>query len=128
MGAMVPEGTVVGVPHYSIMHNSDYYSQPFEYKPERWITGSSPEATAESVQMAQSAFCPFSIGPRGCIGKGTKPLPHCYYSLHFTNPTLGMAYLELTTALARIVYLYDMRLAPGSHMGRGQFGSRVWTA
>jgi hypothetical protein len=31
----------------------------------------------------------------------------------------GMAYLELTTALARIVYLYDMRLTPGSHKGEG---------
>jgi hypothetical protein len=30
-----------------------------------------------------------------------------------------MAYLELTTALARIVYLYDMRLTPGSHKGEG---------
>lgn len=30
-----------------------------------------------------------------------------------------MAYLELTTALARIVYLHDMRLAPGSHIGEG---------
>lgn len=30
-----------------------------------------------------------------------------------------MAYAELTMSLARIVYLYDMRLAPGSHLGEG---------
>ena len=30
-----------------------------------------------------------------------------------------MAYVEMSTALARVVYLYDMRLAPGSHMGEG---------
>ena len=69
-GKQIPEGTVVGVPHYSIHHNTEYYPRPFEYKPERWITGSDPNVTAESVSAVQSAFCAFSIGPRGCIGKG----------------------------------------------------------
>ena len=30
-----------------------------------------------------------------------------------------MAYVEMTTTLARAVYMYDMRLAPGSHEGEG---------
>lgn len=30
-----------------------------------------------------------------------------------------MAYSELTMTVARAVYLYDMRLAPGSHIGEG---------
>ena len=30
-----------------------------------------------------------------------------------------MAYLELMVALGRIVWLYDMRLSPGSHIGEG---------
>ena len=30
-----------------------------------------------------------------------------------------MAYVELTITLARAVYLFDMRLAPGSHIGEG---------
>ena len=69
-GQQLPEGTVVGVPHYGIHHNADYYAQPFEFKPERWISGSEPSVTADSINVAQSAFCAFSIGPRGCIGKG----------------------------------------------------------
>ena len=32
---------------------------------------------------------------------------------------VGMAYVEMSIALARVVYLYDMRLAPGSHIGEG---------
>lgn len=99
-GKFIPEGTIVGVPHYAIHHNPVYFPEPFQYKPERWIVGSEPGITAETVATSQSAFCPFSIGPRGCIGK-------------------GMAYVELTTALARAVYMYDMRLAPGSHVGEG---------
>ena len=30
-----------------------------------------------------------------------------------------MAYTELTMTVARAVYLYDMRLASGSHVGEG---------
>ena len=52
------------------------------------------------MHLAQSAFCPFSIGPRGCIGK-------------------VLAYVELTTSLARTVFLYDMKLADGIHVGEG---------
>lgn len=31
-----------------------------------------------------------------------------------------MAYHELTLTLARMLYLYDMRLAPGSSLGQGR--------
>ncbi|RDL38715.1 putative cytochrome P450 67 [Venustampulla echinocandica] len=99
-GLSLPAGTVVGTPHYAIHHNPDYYPLPFEFRPERWIEGSSPEVTRESVALAHSAFCPFSIGPRGCIGK-------------------GLAYTELMTGLARIVFLYDMKLAEGVTIGEG---------
>ncbi|CZT14739.1 probable cytochrome P450 67 [Ramularia collo-cygni] len=100
-GLQIPAGTVVGVPHYTLQHNSAYYPAPFEYKPERWMAGSSNDVTADTVAVTQSAFCPFSVGPRGCIGK-------------------SMAYAEMTTTLARIVHMYDMRLAPGSTAGEGK--------
>lgn len=99
-GMFIPEGVVVGTPHYTIHHNPSYYPDPFTFNPDRWIAGSSPSVTKEAVDLAQSAFCPFSIGPRGCIGK-------------------GLAYVELMTSLARAVYLYDMRLAPGFTVGEG---------
>ncbi|KAK8101009.1 hypothetical protein PG999_011383 [Apiospora kogelbergensis] len=97
---MSPSGTVVGTPHYTIHHNAAYYSNPFTYTPERWIagphkTGSGERVTTTSeVEVAQSAFCPFSIGPRGCIGK-------------------GLAYQEMMTTLARTLYMYDIRKAAG---------------
>lgn len=98
-GEVIPEGTVVGTPHYNIQHNEAYYPQPFTYAPERWINGAvnpvlKRNTTADDVAQAQSAFCPFSVGPRGCIGK-------------------GLAYVEMTLTIARAVYLYDMRRAVG---------------
>jgi len=103
---------VVGTPHYAIHHNPEYYPDPFAYIPERWVAGSDaafsdprhvtyrekePAKIAvheRDVAVAQSAFCPFSIGPRGCIGK-------------------GLAYVEMTTTLARLLFLYDIRRAAG---------------
>lgn len=89
-GERIPAGTVVGTPHYTIHHNPNYYPDPFVYSPERWIAGE--QFTAQDISLAQSAFCPFSIGPRGCIGK-------------------GLAYIEMSITLARVLWLYDLRKA-----------------
>ncbi|KAJ0109328.1 hypothetical protein J7T55_000253 [Diaporthe amygdali] len=110
-GVFVPAGTVVGVPHYTIHHNAEYYPSPFTYAPERWVAGSKlafGNVVGEAdTAVAQSAFCPFSIGPRGCIGK-------------------GLAYVEMMTTLARTVFLYDMRRAVGvSDKAEGHKG-REW--
>lgn len=96
-GVFVPEGVVVGVPHYAIHHNAAYYPDPFSFVPERWIAGSKLPSFGGLVgetdtAAAQSAFCPFSVGPRGCIGK-------------------GLAYVEMSTTLARMLWLYDLRKA-----------------
>lgn len=119
-GESIPTGTVVGTPHYTIHHNAAYYPEPFTYVPERWISGSSAPTLAslsdtlsgktgqindEDVSRAQSAFCPFSIGARGCIGK-------------------GLAYAEMMTTLARMLYQYDIRKATGiADPGEGQHGA-----
>lgn len=99
-GMHIPEGIVVGTPHYAIHHNAAYYPEPFAFTPERWIADSLPEITNDTVALAQSAFCPFSVGPRGCIGK-------------------GVAYVELMTSLARVVYMYEMRAVAGMTVGEG---------
>ncbi|KAI8962810.1 cytochrome P450 [Daldinia sp. FL1419] len=107
-GEYIPEGIVVGTPHYTIHHNPAYYPRPFSYVPERWIEGSHKtfgetsenDVTEQDVSLAQSAFCPFSIGPRGCIGK-------------------GLAYIEMMTTLARTLYMYDLRKSAGFDPAEG---------
>lgn len=99
-GHQVPEGTIVGTPHYTLHHNADYYPDPFKYSPERWIADKVTGITEQDVERAHSAFCAFSIGPRGCIGK-------------------GMAYMELMITLGRTLIMYDMRLAAGERVGEG---------
>ncbi|KAL2130086.1 hypothetical protein VTI74DRAFT_6924 [Chaetomium olivicolor] len=117
-GERVPAGIIVGTPHYAIHHNPAYYPDPFAYKPERWIVADQEKNGGEGVSetevsLAQSAFCPFSIGPRGCIGK-------------------GLAYVEMSLTLARVLFMYDVRKAvgvadpaegkPGAEWGRERVG------
>lgn len=94
-GQDLPEGIDVCVPHYALHHNGHYFSRPFDYLPERWVHLEA-EAVGQNIEVGHAAFCPFSIGPRGCIGK-------------------GLAYSELTTALARTVYQFDLRLGCDQH-------------
>jgi len=100
-GHQIPAGVDVCVPHYAIHHNEEYFPHPFEYMPERWMRDQAPASLAEKLDAAHSAFCPFSVGPRGCIGK-------------------GLAYVELSVALARVLFAFDMRLTPGTSVGEGR--------
>ena len=96
-GRAVPAGVDVGVGIYSIHHQDDYYPEPYQYRPERWIvTEDNPQ---EVVDVARSAWAPFSIGPRGCVGKPT-------------------AILQLSIVLARVVFLYDMRTPADPSLAR----------
>jgi cytochrome P450 len=87
-GHDIPEGTVVGVPIYTIHHNPEYFSEPFKFLPERWLEGSE-----EQLEKARSAFTPFSIGARGCIGK-------------------SVAYMELRLSIAKLVWGFEMKQLP----------------
>ncbi|OQU97786.1 hypothetical protein CLAIMM_03671 [Cladophialophora immunda] len=108
-GYHLPEGTELGVSAYAIHHNEEYFPEPFSFKPERWRVNDAAGVTEENVALAQSAFCPFSVGSRGCIGK-------------------SLAYVELSLAIATALFLYDLRQAPSERTGGGdpalQWGRR----
>lgn len=90
-GKWFPPGVELGVPIYAIQHNPEYYPSPFEFRPERWLE--SEGTPKKSVEAARSAYCPFSVGTRSCVGK-------------------HMAMVELTLAVAYAVYTLDFEFAP----------------
>jgi cytochrome P450 len=105
-GHYIPAGTAVGCSAYAIHHKAAYFPSPFSYQPERWLSSSSNgTATKESIELAQAAFCPFSLGPRGCIGR-------------------SMAYMELMMTVGRTVWLFDMKLA--GRLGEGLPDAMEW--
>ncbi|KAB8079280.1 cytochrome P450 [Aspergillus leporis] len=88
-GHLFPRGYDVGTCIYAIHHNAEYYPEPFEFRPERWL-----DPVPGNVQKARSALNPFSIGPRSCLGK-------------------GLALTELMLTMAYMLSKYDFRSAPG---------------
>ncbi|KAF2844585.1 cytochrome P450, partial [Plenodomus tracheiphilus IPT5] len=99
-GVVVPAGADVSACTYSIHRNPAYFPDPHEFCPERWLAETSD---AQQIEMAKSAFVPFSMGSRGCLGK-------------------NIAYMELTTALAQLIYRMDWKSADGKN---GKIGEEL---
>ena len=63
-GKEVPANASVMATHYAVYRNSDNFHNAYKFAPERWL--------AESTEYANDkkhSFQPFSVGPRGCLGK-----------------------------------------------------------
>ena len=88
----LPAGIDVGVCIYSIHHHEDYVVNPFTYDPARWLQ----DGHIQDKEALHAVFNPFSQGVRACLGK-------------------PLVYMELSIAIARLVFEYDMRLAPQQH-------------
>jgi cytochrome P450 len=101
-GQYFPAGVEIGVPIYGIHHNPKYFPAPHTYRPERWIVGEGG-STQQSVELAQSAHIPFSVGPRSCVGK-------------------IMALTELMLGGALALYTLDFRMEEGDSNG-GRWGA-----
>ncbi|KAF4471556.1 Isotrichodermin C-15 hydroxylase [Fusarium albosuccineum] len=82
-GRYVPPGTEVSVDNFVMARDASSFTNPDEFRPERWIDG--------SARRSMEASRPFSVGPRACLG---------------TN----LAYLEARVILATMVYLFDWEL------------------
>lgn len=112
-GQVVCEGADVGTCIYSIHHHHDYYPDPFVYRPERWLVRKDAEMdsdlqSAHQVALALSAFNPFSLGPRSCVGK-------------------GLAMNEMVLAMAMILLEYDFRTVDGPLGRAGEGGpDQAW--
>ncbi|EGU72734.1 hypothetical protein FOXB_16756 [Fusarium oxysporum f. sp. conglutinans Fo5176] len=82
-GCAIPAGTIVSVDSFAMSHDARSFSNPDEFRPERWIGGGTGDNLAASR--------PFSIGRRACLG-------------------FNLAYMEARTILAMMVYTYDWEL------------------
>ncbi|KAK8010046.1 cytochrome p450 family protein [Apiospora arundinis] len=93
-GHVIPPGIQVGVNTYSILHNPEYFPNPFEFVPERWLEEAQGSDDAAAKATAHDAFVPFSTGARGCAGK-------------------AMAYAQCSLVLASILWYFDFEAAAG---------------
>ncbi|KXJ88135.1 averantin oxidoreductase [Microdochium bolleyi] len=86
-GNFVPEGMLVGITTYAIMHAKENWVNPDKFAPERWLPeGERPE---EYNADKKDSFQAFSYGPRNCIGR-------------------NLAYAEMKIVLARLLWEFDV--------------------
>ncbi|EDO03013.1 hypothetical protein SS1G_05490 [Sclerotinia sclerotiorum 1980 UF-70] len=109
-GHVIPRGTMVGVNPYCVMHNEEYFPEPFAFRPERWLVSEkgsfgTPKEEQNLASM-RAAFAPFALGDTGCLGK-------------------AMAYHEISLAIAKTLWYFDFEKASGEagKLGEGQPGN-----
>lgn len=110
-GHVIPPGTIVGVNPYCVMHNEAYFSEPFSFRPERWLDSgieqsiiALPDAEAEQARsIMQAAFATFAFGETGCVGK-------------------AMAYQEMSLVVAKTLWYFDFETAAGEAGRLGEGG------
>ncbi|KAF9882475.1 benzoate 4-monooxygenase cytochrome p450 [Colletotrichum karsti] len=85
-GEHLPGGTTVSVYSWAATHSPGNFSRPDEFVPERWLEDAYAGENREASQ-------PFSLGPRGCIGR-------------------HLSYLELRLILANLLWHFDIQRAP----------------
>lgn len=110
-GQFIPTGVTVGCAAYVLHHDEEAFPDSFAFKPERWIAAPLNKDSADQtsthlrdisdlqhpdqIARAREAFCPFSLGSRGCTGK-------------------NLAYMELSLALAHVLWEFEIRRAANS--------------
>ncbi|KAF2249404.1 cytochrome P450 [Trematosphaeria pertusa] len=79
----IPPGAEVYTSAWAVTHDPEYWDSPMEFVPERWLESKS--------QDMREASQPFSLGPRGCLGR-------------------NFAYMEMFLLLAKMLWKYDLEL------------------
>lgn len=98
-GHLIPQDTIIGGDVYTLHHNPDIFPEPFRFRPERWAKGN--DVSAERAKECEGAVFTFSCGNRSSPGK-------------------SLARMELAVTMARLIYRYDFRGAPGGTEGQGR--------
>ncbi|KAK5108699.1 hypothetical protein LTR62_008104 [Meristemomyces frigidus] len=107
-GHFFPADTKVSTCLYSLSYSEHVYENPFVFRPERWLTlaEDSEGDSSEQVALADSGFCAFSTGNRGCVG-------------------MNMAWMEMKIVLAKLIYTFELRQEPANNLGGGSPTSKL---
>lgn len=91
----LPTQTLVGVHHSSAGLSPSNFNQPQSFIPQRWLPEATQDPSSPFYNDARDAVQTFSYGPRNCVGK-------------------YVAYNEMRTIMARLLWEFDMKLDPSS--------------
>ncbi|KAB8238163.1 cytochrome P450 [Aspergillus alliaceus] len=101
-GHVLPEYTTVYAHRYSAHHAAENFALPEQFIPERWM-GNDCRFDSDKRDAVQ----PFSLGPRNCLGK-------------------NLAHLEMRLILCKLLFNFNIELAPGSENWIDQEVFIIW--
>ncbi|KAE9977278.1 hypothetical protein BLS_001534 [Venturia inaequalis] len=91
-GEWIPGNTTVGMPHLAASWSPTNFAEPTKFAPERHLrNGERPEIYEGDKRGAMQ---PFSLGPRGCLGK-------------------NLANAEIKLIISRMIYNFDFEVVGG---------------
>ncbi|KAF2691172.1 cytochrome P450 [Lentithecium fluviatile CBS 122367] len=100
-GDVLPEGVNVGVVHWAFNRNEEFYGGDAHiFRPERWIVSDNPADgnPEEEVNRVKRGLHTFGKDVGNCIGE-------------------KVARLSLSMTIARTLWRFDVRAAPGERLG-----------
>ncbi|PGG95903.1 hypothetical protein AJ79_09813 [Helicocarpus griseus UAMH5409] len=107
-GYPVPGGMGVGVSRLAASRSPDYFFESDRFHPERWLESATKDPSSPFFNDARNSFQSFLVGPGACLGR-------------------NLAYNEMRTILARLLWRFDVELCPESKQWtRGQKTYLVW--
>jgi len=111
-GTWLPSNTTVACHHYASYHSASNFTQPDDFIPERWLgekrvgeVRASGERDPRFANDNRDVLQPFSLGPRGCLGK-------------------NLAYAEIRLIVCRLLWEFEIDLCAESKDWMGD--QKVW--
>ncbi|KAK2603970.1 hypothetical protein QQS21_003806 [Conoideocrella luteorostrata] len=103
-GHVIPRGTQVAGPVYSLFQNQEIFEDPFTYRPEGQLEPNKNLGTTDkkpSRVAMRKALVPFMIGDQSCAGQ-------------------AMAWTESSLVVACVLWYFDFEKAPGKASKLGE--------
>ncbi|EPE26625.1 Cytochrome P450 [Glarea lozoyensis ATCC 20868] len=86
-GLWMPEGTSISIQAWSLFRDPTLFHRADEYLPQRWLEAENPNS--QYFQDRRDVVTPFSLGPRGCLGK-------------------DLAWAEIRLVLIKLLWTFDL--------------------
>lgn len=93
-GNYVPKGVIVESSPFTAMRHERYFTDPLEFRPERWLPHDHPLYDARFADDNLRAFFPFSLGVRQCAGR-------------------EIAWTQYRLFLAKVLWTFDLEAVSG---------------
>ncbi|KAI0903786.1 isotrichodermin C-15 hydroxylase [Ustulina deusta] len=93
-GVYIPKGIVCQMSSFAAARSPDYFRDPLEFRPERWLPAHHPEYNPRYADDQIKSLHPFGVGPRMCTGR-------------------EIAWQQVKLFLAKVLWTFDIEAVKG---------------